>query len=103
MAMSKYPIEVFWSNEDEDHIATVPDLPGCTAWGGNRDGCTPRGSWRHRRLDRGCHCCGTTCPGTDAAFMPIWRAVPNGRGLAWTSTCSLPAHRTPGSPLPRRL
>jgi len=33
MAMSKYPIEVFWSDEDEDHIATVPDLPGCTAWG----------------------------------------------------------------------
>ena len=31
--MSKYPIEVFWSDEDEGYIATVPDLPGCTAWG----------------------------------------------------------------------
>lgn len=29
----KYPIEVFWSDEDEGYIATVPDLPGCSAWG----------------------------------------------------------------------
>ena len=30
---TKYPIEVFWSDEDEGFIATVPDLPGCSAWG----------------------------------------------------------------------
>lgn len=29
----KYPIEVFWSEEDEGYIALVPDLPGCSAWG----------------------------------------------------------------------
>jgi predicted RNase H-like HicB family nuclease len=29
----KYPIEVFWSDEDEGYIALVPDLPGCSAWG----------------------------------------------------------------------
>ncbi len=29
----KYPIEVFWSEEDEGYIAIVPDLPGCSAWG----------------------------------------------------------------------
>jgi len=29
----KYPIEVFWSKEDEGYIAVVPDLPGCSAWG----------------------------------------------------------------------
>ena len=29
----KYPIEVFWSDEDEGYIAVVPDLPGCSAWG----------------------------------------------------------------------
>jgi predicted RNase H-like HicB family nuclease len=29
----KYPIEVFWSAEDEGFIATMPDLPGCSAWG----------------------------------------------------------------------
>ena len=31
--MTKYPIEVFWSDEDEGFIAIVPDLAGCSAWG----------------------------------------------------------------------
>lgn len=31
--MQKYPIEVFWSEEDEGFIAVVPDLAGCSAWG----------------------------------------------------------------------
>ena len=31
--MTKYPIEVFWSDEDGGYIAVVPDLPGCDAWG----------------------------------------------------------------------
>ena len=31
--MAKYPIEVFWSDENEGYIAVVPDLPGCNAWG----------------------------------------------------------------------
>jgi predicted RNase H-like HicB family nuclease len=30
---AKYPIEVFWSEEDAGFIATIPDLPGCSAWG----------------------------------------------------------------------
>ncbi len=29
--MTKYPIEVFWNDEDEGYIAVVPDLPGCNA------------------------------------------------------------------------
>lgn len=29
----KYPIEVFWSDEDKGYIAVMPDLPGCSAWG----------------------------------------------------------------------
>jgi antitoxin HicB len=29
----KYLIHVFWSDEDEGFIATVPDLPGCSAFG----------------------------------------------------------------------
>jgi predicted RNase H-like HicB family nuclease len=33
MAMRKYPIEVFWSDEDEGYIAIAPDLPSCSAWG----------------------------------------------------------------------
>ena len=33
--MTKYPIEVFWSDEDEGYIAVVPDLPACNAWGKN--------------------------------------------------------------------
>lgn len=31
--MKKYPIELFWSDEDEGFIAVVPDLAGCNAWG----------------------------------------------------------------------
>ena len=29
----RYPIEVFWSDEDEGYIAVAPDLPGTSAWG----------------------------------------------------------------------
>src|SRR3970282_1241822 len=29
----RYPIEVFWSEEDEGYIAVAPDLPGASAWG----------------------------------------------------------------------
>jgi len=31
--MNKYPIEIFWSEEDEGYIAVAPDLPGCNACG----------------------------------------------------------------------
>ena len=31
--MARYPIEVFWSEEDEGFIAVAPDLPGSSAWG----------------------------------------------------------------------
>ena len=31
--MSRYPLEIFWSEEDKGFIAEVPDLPGCSAWG----------------------------------------------------------------------
>lgn len=33
----KYLIEIFWSDEDEGHIAIVPDLPGCSAWGATEE------------------------------------------------------------------
>lgn len=33
--MFRYPIEVFWSDDDEGFIAVVRDLPGCSAWGEN--------------------------------------------------------------------
>lgn len=29
----RYPMEVFWSDEDEGFIAIAPDLPGASAWG----------------------------------------------------------------------
>ncbi len=31
--MYKYAIEIFYSREDEGHIAVVPELPGCSAFG----------------------------------------------------------------------
>ena len=30
---SRYPIQVFWSDDDAGFIATAPDLPGCSAFG----------------------------------------------------------------------
>lgn len=32
-SMQRYLVEIFWSQQDEGYIATVPDLPGCCAWG----------------------------------------------------------------------
>jgi predicted RNase H-like HicB family nuclease len=31
--MTHYLVEIVWSDEDDGFIATVPDLPGCSAWG----------------------------------------------------------------------
>ena len=31
--MSKYAIEIFYSEEDGGYIAVVPELPGCSAFG----------------------------------------------------------------------
>ncbi len=31
--MSKYAIEIFFSEEDEGYIAVAPELPGCSAFG----------------------------------------------------------------------
>jgi antitoxin HicB len=31
-----YPIQVFWSEDDAGFIATVPDLPDCSAFGATR-------------------------------------------------------------------
>jgi antitoxin HicB len=31
--MSKYLVEIFWSDADGGYIAVVPDLPGCSAFG----------------------------------------------------------------------
>ena len=33
---SRYPAQVFWSDEDEGFIAVAPDLPGCSAFGEDR-------------------------------------------------------------------
>ena len=33
MAMHKYTLEIFYSDEDEGFIGLVPELPGCTAFG----------------------------------------------------------------------
>jgi predicted RNase H-like HicB family nuclease len=32
----RYSIEIFWSDEDKGWIATVPDLPGISAFGVTR-------------------------------------------------------------------
>jgi predicted RNase H-like HicB family nuclease len=29
----RYPVQLFWDEDDEGWIATVPDLPGCSAFG----------------------------------------------------------------------
>lgn len=30
---SKYEISIYWSDEDDAYVASVPDLPGCMADG----------------------------------------------------------------------
>jgi len=35
--MYKYAIEIFYSEEDEGYIATVPELPGCSAFGNTEE------------------------------------------------------------------
>ena len=35
--MTHYPLEIFWSEEDEGFIAEAPDLPGCSAWGATEE------------------------------------------------------------------
>ena len=35
--MSKYTIEIFYSEEDEGFIAIAPELPGCSAFGGTEE------------------------------------------------------------------
>ncbi len=37
MDTSRYPLEVFWSDEDEGFIAVALDLPGCSAFGETQD------------------------------------------------------------------
>ena len=32
-AAPKYPVVIFWSDEDEGYIAVAPDLKGCSAFG----------------------------------------------------------------------
>ena len=34
--MSRYEIVVYWSDEDDCYIAEVPELPGCMAYGADR-------------------------------------------------------------------
>ena len=33
LSLTRYPIEVFWSDEGEGYVAFVPELAGCNAWG----------------------------------------------------------------------
>ncbi len=35
--MYRYSIEIFYSEEDEGYIAVVPELPGCSAFGGTEE------------------------------------------------------------------
>jgi hypothetical protein len=57
-----YPIEAFWSAEDEPWVANVPDLRYCSAVGDNppRSHCRTEG--RHHRMARGDRCRGSPDP-----------------------------------------
>jgi predicted RNase H-like HicB family nuclease len=35
--MTKYAIEIFYSEEDEGFIAIAPELPGCSAFGNSEE------------------------------------------------------------------
>lgn len=35
--MSKYAIELFYSEEDKGYIAVAPELPGCSAFGASEE------------------------------------------------------------------
>jgi predicted RNase H-like HicB family nuclease len=34
--VNRFTISIAWNAEDDGYIATVPDLPGCSAWGISR-------------------------------------------------------------------
>ena len=35
--INRYLIEIFYSDEDSGYIAIVPELPGCSAFGGTEE------------------------------------------------------------------
>jgi predicted RNase H-like HicB family nuclease len=35
--MTKYEVDIFWSDDDQFFIAEVPELPGCMAHGDTRE------------------------------------------------------------------
>lgn len=37
--LSRYPVQVFWSDEDQGFIGIAPDLPGCSAFGETEGQC----------------------------------------------------------------
>jgi predicted RNase H-like HicB family nuclease len=37
MSSERYPVNIFWSEDDAGFIALAPDLPGCSAFGETRD------------------------------------------------------------------
>ena len=43
--MYKYPIIMYWSDEDDCYITSVPDLPGCMA-----DGKTPEEAMKNTQV-----------------------------------------------------
>lgn len=43
--MSKYPMMISWSDDDQAYIVSVPDLPGCMA-----DGRTPSEAVRNAEI-----------------------------------------------------
>ena len=40
--MRKYEIIIYWSNEDQNFVAEVPELPGCMAHGGTPEAALAR-------------------------------------------------------------
>ena len=65
--MADYHINIFYSDEDGGHIADIPDLEACSAFGHTPEEALADRALRHKVADTELHCMDTGVPGARLA------------------------------------